>query len=115
MMFFSLISCRRLDYEVGCAALTIAHAILNPYRYADMVKCSPVQTKGSKQHAKLQKYFGRTKIGKIGLQDLLLGTISSGSDANRKPSWHSHGFCIPEGGEIFEAGQVTMSLGYFIQ
>jgi hypothetical protein len=35
-------------------------------RYADMVKCSPVQTKGSEQHAKLQKYFGRTKIGKIG-------------------------------------------------
>ncbi|KAG1763081.1 hypothetical protein EDD22DRAFT_846611 [Suillus occidentalis] len=54
------------DYEIERAALTIAHAISNPYRYADMVKCSPVQTKGSKQHAKLQKYFGRTKIGKIG-------------------------------------------------
>lgn len=33
--------------------------------YADMVKCSPVQSNGESERAKLQKYFATTVMGKI--------------------------------------------------
>ncbi|KAG1732856.1 uncharacterized protein EDB91DRAFT_1084601 [Suillus paluster] len=61
------------NYEINRAALTIAHAVVNPYyvdwdasRFADMVKASTPSAGGSlSETERLQKYFAAAKIGKI--------------------------------------------------
>ncbi|KAG1730926.1 hypothetical protein EDD22DRAFT_852950 [Suillus occidentalis] len=64
---------RVTEYEIDRAALTITHAVVNPYyvdwdvdRYANAVKCSPVLANGAlTQHDKIRKYFSKTVLGKI--------------------------------------------------
>ncbi|KAG1883109.1 hypothetical protein F4604DRAFT_1921006 [Suillus subluteus] len=61
------------DYEINRAALTIAHAMVNPYyvdldvdRFAEMAKVSPPNRDGSVLNTdQQQKYFAPAIIGKI--------------------------------------------------
>ncbi|KAG1808386.1 uncharacterized protein BJ212DRAFT_1303009 [Suillus subaureus] len=104
------------DYEINQAALTIVHAVVNPYyvdwdtsRFADMVKASPPSAGGSlSETERLQKYFAAAKIGKISAPATIV-------DREDESSWRSQGFVMPEEGGEFGAGQITVSPAYFMQ
>ncbi|KAG1840122.1 hypothetical protein C8R48DRAFT_679665 [Suillus tomentosus] len=120
------------EYEINRAALTVAHAMVNPYyvdwdvdRFAEMTKVSTPKSDGPLANTdQLPKYFSAAMIGKIsvpativdrqatkGLRTLLLETIKSST----QQSWRSQGFVVPEGGGEFGAGRVTVSPAYFMQ
>ncbi|KAG1790472.1 uncharacterized protein HD556DRAFT_1310675 [Suillus plorans] len=120
------------EYEINRAALTVAHAMVNPYyvdwdvdRFAEMAKVSTPKSDGPLANTnQLPKYFSAAMIGKIsapativdrqatkGLRTLLLETITSST----QQSWRSQGFVVPEGGGEFGAGRVTVSPAYFMQ
>ncbi|KAG2072047.1 hypothetical protein BDR04DRAFT_1117271 [Suillus decipiens] len=100
-----------LDYEINWAALTIAHAMVNPYymdwdvdRFAEMAKVSQLNRNGSVLNTdQQQKYLLATMIGKISVP------------ATIKQSWQSQGFIVPEEGGEFGAGRITVSPAFFMQ
>ncbi|KAG0703425.1 hypothetical protein DFH29DRAFT_874531 [Suillus ampliporus] len=121
------------EYEINRAALTVAHAMVNPYyvdwdvdRLAEMAKVSAPKSDGPLSNTdQLPKYFSAASIGKIsvpativdrqgstkGLRTVLLETITSSAEK----SWRSQGFVVPEGGGEFGAGRITVSPAYFMQ